>query len=211
MTTTQRDVYTDPDLLEELYERCGGFPTTVHHVLENEYGVDVTKNTVRNQLEKHGIHEPWDGGSAPESNADEDAIDGLDGADGNGNDGILQRGDDETADLLKLEEKERESEPKVIPDKCACGVACDGLLEWTVHRTEAHGIKQRRLDYLEPGEFPEIVASSETVAEAADRLGWRSTRVLRVIGVYGIDDLLFGDGRIELSDLARCDVTEGSA
>jgi hypothetical protein len=86
--------------------------------------------------------------------------------------------------------------------ECECGQTFDGRLEYTIHRTEAHESPQRRLDYLEPGEFEEAVEAADSVQDVADAVGWSTARVLRVLGIYGIDIV---DEDVELSDINDVD------
>ncbi|QLD84588.1 hypothetical protein HWV23_02305 [Natronomonas halophila] len=87
-----------------------------------------------------------------------------------------------------------EEEPTSYPWVCRCGVVCSNAFEKGIHRTEAHGVPQARLDYLEPGEFQEKVDDASTVSELAENLGWSTERVLRALGIYGFDGAVAGDG-----------------
>lgn len=80
-----------------------------------------------------------------------------------------------------------------------CDIVCEHSLEWFVHRTEAHDAPQSELDNLEPGEFESIVQDADTVADIFEAVPFSSGRTLRLLGVYGLDDVV--GGNVELSDL----------
>jgi len=81
-----------------------------------------------------------------------------------------------------------------FPWECSCGVVCETQVEKEVHRTEAHGVPQKRLNSLEQGEFVELVQTADSVTGLADRLDWSVQRLLRVLGMYGLEDTVTGDG-----------------
>lgn len=88
-----------------------------------------------------------------------------------------------------------------FPRDCGeCGVSCDSSLEWKVHRVEEHDVDLA--DHTDPGEFEEIVERADSLSDIVDDTGWSPTKVLRVLGVYGLDDLVVG-GDVELSDLSE--------
>lgn len=86
------------------------------------------------------------------------------------------------------------------PTDCGkCGAPLEGSVEESVHRTEEHGNPQVDLGYLEQGEFAAIVEDAESVNEIVGEVSFSFEKVLRLLGVYGLEDVVGGD--VELSDV----------
>jgi hypothetical protein len=81
-----------------------------------------------------------------------------------------------------------------FPWVCSCGVVCETQLERDIHRTEAHGAPQKRLNSLEQGEFAELVREADSVKELAESLDCSTSRTLRILGTYDLEDAVTGNG-----------------
>lgn len=92
-----------------------------------------------------------------------------------------------------------EGDDESTPRTCGCGVVCETHPEYVVHRVEAHGVERTR--HPGPGEFEAIVEEADSVSEIANEAGWTNQKVLRMLGVYGLGDVVGGD--VELSDLSE--------
>lgn len=98
------------------------------------------------------------------------------------------------------EQADDDDDTETFPRECHCGATLKGSLELAIHRTEDHGVPQSQFDNREPGEFEEIVRDADSVRDIIDETGWSSTKTLRVLGIYGLGDVVGPDG-IEFSDL----------
>ncbi|ELY70820.1 hypothetical protein C490_06002 [Natronobacterium gregoryi SP2] len=97
-------------------------------------------------------------------------------------------------------EDQNDDDAETFPRECHCGATLEDSLELAIHRTEAHGVPQSQFNNLEPGEFEAIVRDADSLQDIIDETGWSSTRTLRVMGIYGLGDVVGPDG-IEFSDL----------
>ena len=88
---------------------------------------------------------------------------------------------------------------KSYPRECGCGETCAGTLEYHVHRLEEHGDTSAELDFLEPGAFESIVADAESVGEVIEACSWSRERTLRLLGIYGLSDVV--GGSTDISDI----------
>jgi len=155
--------------------------------------------------------EPVDGDEQldDEDGAGDDVTVDVDGSDQEGDDSAeteaLEDADvkpDEIVDELEDDETEQESEEPerdTFPRDCHCGATLQDSLALAIHRTEKHGVPQATLGHLEPGEFEAIVEDAESVKDIVDELGRQPEWVLRVLGLYGLDDVVATD--LELSDI----------
>lgn len=107
---------------------------------------------------------------------------------------LYRRADQEPADDVD------DPPPKDAPAQCGdCGRSFDGTLERNVHRVEEHGhfLAEHPLG---PGEFQETVADADGLEDIADATGFSSEKVLRLLGIYGLEDVVGPDG-IEIADV----------
>lgn len=90
--------YKDPDTLQEVYERYDTFPK-----MTAALGVDVTSETVRRYMVKHGIHQPddADGTGMTDEDADEtDDVRGFDSSDVSVAEALASADQDENEETL---------------------------------------------------------------------------------------------------------------
>jgi len=111
----------------------------------------------------------------------------------------LEQRDQEGTDMIQTsgfaaEDDESDDDRIHFPWECSCGVVCDSYYQKLIHRTEAHGGPQKDFNFLKQGEFIELVQTADSVKGLADRLDWPTQRLLRVLGFYGLDDAVAGDG-----------------
>jgi hypothetical protein len=83
-----------------------------------------------------------------------------------------------------------EEPEETFPRDCHCGATLEDSLELAIHRTEEHGVPQAPLGHLEPGEFEETVRKAEGIQDVIDEVGWSSEKTLRIIGMYGLGDVV---------------------
>ncbi|PSQ44458.1 hypothetical protein BRD17_04025 [Halobacteriales archaeon SW_7_68_16] len=83
-----------------------------------------------------------------------------------------------------------EESGETFPRDCRCGATLEDSLELAIHRTEEHGVPQALLGHLDPGEFEEIVREAEGIQDVIDEVDWSSERTLRIIGMYGLGDVI---------------------
>jgi len=87
-----------------------------------------------------------------------------------------------------------EESPSTYPRECSCGFEAENALKWHVHRTEDHESPQSRLDYLEPGEFAELIEDADSVGELANVVDWSTSRVLTLLGIFELADEVASSG-----------------
>jgi len=80
------------------------------------------------------------------------------------------------------------------PWVCSCGVVCQTQLEREIHRMEAHGDPQTRLNSLKQGKFVDLVRKVDSVTGLAESLDCSTNRTLRILGIYGLKGAVAGDG-----------------
>ncbi|QLG63045.1 hypothetical protein [Halorarum salinum] len=138
----------------------------------------------RRNLYRLADQEPDEGGDEDvghEESEPDDADDGHEDGEDNGDPDEEEDGRDDEDD---------EPSAEGFPRECHCGATLNDSLELAIHRTEEHGVPQATLDHLEPGEFEAIVRDAEHIQDVVDDVGWSRERTLRVIGVYGLGDVL---------------------
>jgi hypothetical protein len=104
---------------------------------------------------------------------------------------------DDTAEASTTADGDDEDDGRMreYPRDCgSCTFTAEGGLEWAVHRTEDHESPQSTLDYLDPGEFADLVEDADTVGELADAVDWGTSRVLTLLGIYGLADEVASSG-----------------
>jgi hypothetical protein len=111
---------------------------------------------------------------------------------------LEQRGQEDT-DMIQAsgfagDDDEVDDDLITFPWECSCGVVCEGKLEREVHRTEAHGVPQKRLNSLEQGEFVDLVRKADSVTGLAESLNYQTHKTLRILGIYGFENAVAGDG-----------------
>jgi len=104
----------------------------------------------------------------------------------------LEQRDQEDTDMIQTsgfadDDNESDDDRIFFPWVCSCGVACESQLERVIHRTEAHGVPQAKLNSLAQGEFLKRVRTSDSVTELAQSLNVGTEKTLRMLGIYGIE------------------------
>jgi len=195
------DVRQDPrDRRRKLYRLAGTDPTVVAEE-PNENTTDHTgasASTADTESESEPDTRPdTDSDSKPDSGPDAES-DIENAAETPSAD---ETAPDETPDADSDDEETTDNETTTPAGRreCQCGTTVDGDLEWQVHQLEEHGTPQARLDYLEPGEFESLVENADSVGEVIDACSWSRERTLRLLGIYGLSDVIGGD--IEISEI----------
>ena len=189
------DVRQDPrDRRRKLYRLAGTDPTVVAEG-PNEDTTDHTgesASTADTESESEsGPESDSKSDSGPDTEPDTENAAETPSAD--------ETAPDETPDADSDDEETTDTETTTPAGRreCQCGTTVDGDLEWQVHQLEAHGTPQARLDYMEPGEFESLVEDAESVGEVIEACSWSRERTLRLLGIYGLSDVIGGD--IEIS------------
>jgi hypothetical protein len=202
--------HQDPEQLREAYEAADGVIADAAEELD----VDVTTGAVRYQLVQHGIHDPDGGADGDEEDVDEDdalkepdegdsTTEADDAAAPDEEEVVREENDVDEGDTSSEgdEPDGADEEPEeTFPRECHCGATLGDSLQLAIHRTEEHEVPQSTLDHLEPGEFEEIVEDADGVQDVVAEVSWSTERTLRMLGIYGLDDVV-GAGDRELSDV----------
>lgn len=95
--TSGQPAYKDPDTLQDVYERYDTFPK-----MTAALGVDVTSETVRRYMVKHGIHQPDDADGAEMTDEDDETDDSrrIDSGDVSVAEALASADQDETEETL---------------------------------------------------------------------------------------------------------------
>jgi DNA-binding MarR family transcriptional regulator len=149
-------------------------------------GADLVDDAVgRDQEDSDG----GDAGGQEEQQQDSDAL-------SHGDSGSHDAGDEQSSDDDPTAEDGGE-----WTDRCGkCDAEFDSTLAYALHRTEVHGVPRNEVG-LEPGEFAEQVSDMDSIADLADGLDWGTERVLRTLGMYGLDDAVVGINDLNLGDV----------
>lgn len=157
--TSGQPAYKDPDALQDVYERYDTFPK-----MTAALGVDVTSETVRRYMVKHGIHEPDD---ADETEMTDEAEMKNEDADGTEDSRGIDAGDVSVAEALASADQDETEET----------LAADGL-----------GVPKD----LTVAELAEIVTRSRTVHEAKQHLDIDYAHTRRLLSELDLIDFISG-------------------
>lgn len=78
---------------------------------------------------------------------------------------------------------------------CDCGHRLLAVVGVGVTRChQCGGVSLAGYDYYEAGEFEAVVEQAESIGDICEETGWGMTRVMQLLGIYGID---VGEQRVE--------------
>jgi len=205
----QFEIVDETDATNHTCNECGRDFDSVHALNGHRLGKHTGGGSDNTGDETEGVEE-----DLPDTQDDADEEQDGDGGepDGDGDD-LVDRDEADLQDETPTEDETTPSTPEqssggttaddTDPGGFPC-IECDDAFDSgfarDIHRTEAHGKKQAYLGWLEPGEFETAVENAEQPSDIADALDWSTERVLRGLGIYGLEDVI-GPNGVEISDL----------